>query len=125
MDPVAVLTGAIVPLIIGSLYAIVSRAVKRRVTIKSPEARALERIEASLNDIKAAQQTSAEAIVKVDRVLGHTVPAIKIVVKKVRQDLGKMEDGEEFNGDLDEAWQEIACAEQVYRDMRTIEVGGC
>lgn len=120
---ITLLLGALVPLIIGSLYAVAKRFVRRRVSIHSPEAEVLHRIETTLVKIESNQVTAAETIKKIDTILGLVVPAFKVTVKKIRCDLGKLEKGEIFNGDLDEAWDGARKAEEIYQGMRTIETG--
>lgn len=117
------LLGALVPLVVGSLYASVSRYVKRRVTIKSPEAQILETVNAKMDEMIRNQSAMAETLYKTDCVVGSIVPALKITVKKVRYDLGRLEDGEEINGDLEEAWEEIKRAEDLHRGMRVVSTG--
>lgn len=117
--------GAVVPLVIGSLYAIVKRFVSRRVVFHGPDSERLERIEGAVIAIRHSQELSATAIQKVDLEIGSIIPAVKITVKKVRHDLGRLEEGEEFNGDLAEAWTEIKAAEEIHRGERSIRVGAC
>lgn len=117
--------GALIPLLVGSAYIIVKRFVSRRVDIHGPDSKQLERIEAAVIDIRENQNLSATAIQKMDTAIGSIVPAVKITVKKIRQDMGRLEDGETINGDLEEAWQRIKHAEKVYDDMRVIQVGDC
>ena len=119
---IMLLLGALVPLIIGTLYSIVNRYVRRRVTIKSPEAALLESLNLKIDEVIAHQKTTCESMQKIDAIIGSLVPAMKITVKKVRCDLGKFDDGETFNGDLEEAWSEIKKAEELHRGMRKIEV---
>lgn len=119
------LLGALVPLLIGTLYASVARYVKRRVTIKSPEAQILETVNKKMDEMIRNQAAMAQTLHKTDCVIGSIVPALKITVKKVRYDLGRLDDGEEINGDLEEAWDEIRRAEAVHRDMRSVNTGGC
>ena len=119
---IMLLLGALVPLVIGSLYVTVSRFVRRRVTIKSPEAALLESLNIKIDEVIAHQKMTCESMQKMDAIIGSLVPAIKITVKKVRCDLGKFDDGETFNGDLEEAWSEIKKAEELHRGMRKIEV---
>jgi len=119
---IMLLLGALVPLIIGTLYSIVNRYVRRRVTIKSPEAALLESLNIKIDEVIAHQKMTCESMQKMDAIIGSLVPAIKITVKKVRCDLGKFDDGETFNGDLEEAWSEIKKAEELHRGMRKIEV---
>lgn len=117
------LLGALVPLVVGSLYATVSRYVKRRVTIKSPEAQILETVNAKMDEMIKNQAAMASTLHKTDCVIGSIVPALKITVKKVRYDLGRLDDGEEINGDLEEAWDEIKRAEDLHRGMRVVSTG--
>ena len=119
---IMLLLGALVPLIIGTLYSIVNRYVRRRVTIKSPEAALLEALNIKIDQVIEHQKHECESMQKIDAIIGSLVPAIKITVKKVRCDLGKFDDGETFNGDLEEAWSEIKKAEELHRGMRKIEV---
>lgn len=117
--------GAVVPLVIGSIYAIVKRFVSRRVDFHGPDSERLERIEGAVMAIRHSQDLSAKAIQKVDLEIGSIIPAVKITVKKVRHDLGRLEEGEEFNGDLAEAWSEIKAAEEIHRGARNIRLGEC
>lgn len=117
--------GAVVPLVIGSLYAIVKRYVSRRVDFHGPDSERLERIEGAVIAIRHSQEMSSTAIQKIDLEIGSIIPAVKITVKKVRHDLGRLEEGEEFNGDLAEAWSEIKSAEEIHRGERSIRVGVC
>lgn len=117
--------GAVVPLIVGSIYAIVKRYVSRRVAFHGPDSERLERIEGAVIAIRHSQELSSTAIQKIDLEIGSIIPAVKITVKKVRHDLGRLEEGEEFNGDLAEAWGEIKAAEEIHRGERSIRVGEC
>lgn len=117
------LLGALVPLVVGSLYATVARYVKRRVSIHSPEAEILKSINGKMDEMIRNQTAMALTLQKTDYVIGSIVPALKITVKKVRYDLGRLEDGEEINGDLEEAWEEIKRAEDLHRGMRVVSTG--
>jgi len=119
---IMLLLGALVPLVIGTLYSIASRFVRRRVTIKSPEAALLETVNLKIDEVIAHQKAEVDTMRKMDAIIGSLVPAIKITVKKVRCDLGRLDEGEEFNGDLKEAWEEIKKAEELHRGMRALEV---
>jgi hypothetical protein len=58
-----------------------------------------------------------------DEILGSLVAASKLSLKRIMEEKGQLQPGEEINGDLRDAYDEVKQAETLYKGMRKV-VGG-
>jgi len=73
------------------------------------------RIEQSVSEQAATLSTQ-------DEILGSLVAASKLSLKRIMEEKGQLQPGEEINGDLRDAYDEVKQAETLYKGMR--KVGG-
>jgi hypothetical protein len=64
-DTLAVATGVIVTLIMTSLYHLLAAAIRRRVTIRSPEAQAIEQMVPAVNALMEIQGPQTQALIAI------------------------------------------------------------
>lgn len=120
MEPATTMVmGSFITLAVGAVWAAAGRAVTRGASIK----RSLDKIQSQVSWLVESHSEMRSSMKNMDTKMGSVITALKITVKKVRYDMGRFEPGEEFNGDLKEAWDEIRRADQVHREEREIAGG--
>ena len=72
--------------------------------------------------IEQSVSEQAATLSKQDEILGSLVVASKLSLKKIMEEKGQLALGEEINGDLRDAYDEVRQAETLYKGMR--KVGG-
>jgi hypothetical protein len=78
----------------------------------------LRRLENGQKNILGSLDYIGNLINEIDSIQGTMITGQKIILKKMRNELGR--DNEELNGDLDEAWDENNRAEVRYKERRKV-----